>query len=296
MNLEEYLRNKYSESTFYSNLFNIRRFTEYYGKRSENATYKEVLNYIEHLRKNYDLSPRTLKHCLSGVKIYFNYLLATGKRNDHPCSELYLKDKIDKRIQVDTLYSMETLEQLYESYQIKRKKELSNRNKIIISLLIYQALTVGEIVSLEVSDIDLEKGEIYIKGSSNIKSKSPKSRTLSLKAKQVLLIYTYLQKDRKAILKRHRKSLEEPRFIIGQYGEAIKAHGITRIINQYQDREAITPIKIRQSVIAHLMKKENDARVVQEFAGHRKVSTTLQYSQSDLEILQKAIEHYHPLQ
>ena len=295
MSLEEYLKKTYSESTLYSNLFTIRRFTEYYGKRSENATYKEVLNYIEHLRKNYDLSPRTLKHCLSGVKIYFNYLLATGKRNDHPCSELYLKDKIDKRIQVDTLYSMETLEQLYESYQIRRKTALFNRNKIIISLLIYQALTVGEIVSLEVSDIDLEKGEIYIKGSSDIKSKSPKSRTLSLKAKQVLLIYKYLQKDRKEILKRHHKSLEEPWFIIGQYGEPIKAHGITRIINHYQDREAIKPIKIRQSVIAHLMKKENDARIVQEFAGHRKVSTTLQYSQSDLEILQKAIENYHPL-
>src|SRR5690606_17301939 len=192
MTIREYLQKKYSKSTLNSNLYNIKRFTDYYDKRAEKATYKDVLHYIEYLRKNYDLHPKTLQHCLYGVKIYFNYLLEIGKRKDHPCSELYLKDKINRQIPVDNLYSPETLENFFETYQIKRKKHLETRNKIIINLLIYQALTVNEIAELEVTNIDLEKCEIFIKGNQEITSKSPKSRTLPLQAKQILLFYKYL--------------------------------------------------------------------------------------------------------
>ncbi|MCH4828192.1 hypothetical protein [Flavobacterium columnare] len=58
MTINEYLEKKYSKSTLYSNLFLIKRFTDYYGNKAKLATFKDVLNYIEHLRKNYDLSPK----------------------------------------------------------------------------------------------------------------------------------------------------------------------------------------------------------------------------------------------
>ena len=293
--IENYLEEKYSKSTFSSNLYLIKRFTNYYQNKAETATFKDVLNYIEHLRKNYDLSPKTLRHCLYGVKIYFNYLLEIGKRNDHPCSELFLKDKIDKQIQVDTLYNQETLEKFFETYQIKKKKYLENRNKIIVSLLIYQALTVSEISNLEVENINLERCEIYIKGSKEITSKSPQSRTLPLNAKQILLIYNYLEKDRIKLLKYNNKQ-ESNIFILGQYGEKINAHGISKMINEQKPKtEQIQPMKIRQSVIANLLKKENDTRIVQVFSGHKRASTTIQYKQTELEILQNAVNNFHPI-
>jgi site-specific recombinase XerD len=230
------------------------------------------------------------------VKIYFNYLLEIGKRKDHPCSELFLKDKVSKQIQVDNLYSSETLENFFESYQIKRKKHLETRNKIIISLLVYQALTVNEIAELEVSNINLDKAEIFIKGSKETTSKSPKSRTLPLQAKQMILFYKYLEKDRNHLLKYNKQNPTETAFILGQYGEKIKPHGISKMINEYRPKsEQIQPMKIRQSVIANLLKKENDTRVVQVFSGHKRASTTVQYKQSELEQLQNAINNYHPI-
>ncbi len=296
MKINEYLENKYSKSTLNSNLYNIKKFTDYYGKRSEKATYKEVLEYIAYLRKHHDLSPKTLRHRLYAVKIYFNYLLEIGKRKDHPCSELYLKDKISKQIEVDNLYSPETLENFLESYQIKRKTYLLNRNKIIISLLIYQGLTVNEIVSLEVENIDLDKGEIFIKGQSQVTSKSPRKRTLPLQAKQILLILNYLEKDRKKLLRYSKQKPMDTAFILSQYGKKMNPHGISKTINENRkESERIQPIKIRQSVIANLLKKENDTRIVQVFAGHKKASTTIQYKQSELEVLHKAINEYHPL-
>lgn len=297
MTLRNYLEKKYSQSTLKSNLYNIKRFTNYYQTQSETATYKDVLTYIEHLRKNYDLHPKTLRHCLYAVKIYFNYLLETGKRNDHPCSELYLKDKINRQIEVDSLCSSETLEQFFESYQVKKKKHLQTRNKIIISLLIYQALTVSEITTLEVTNIDLNKGEIFIKGKQEIRSKSPISRTLPLQAKQVLLMYNYLKTDRPRLLQGREVPFGDlGTFILGQYGETIKPHSIGRIINENRPKsEQIQPIKIRQSVIANLLKKEKDTRIVQVFAGHKRASTTVQYQQTELELLQKAVKEFHPI-
>ncbi len=288
--LHNYLENKYSKSTLKSNLYNIKKFTDYYGKRSEKANYKEVLNYIAYLRKNYDLSPKTLRHRLYAVKIYFNYLLEVGKRKDHPCSELFLKDKIDRTIAVDNLYSPETLENFLESYQIKKKKHLLNRNKIIISLLIYQGLTVKEIAELQLQSINLNTCEIHIKSGYR-----QQKRTLPLQAKQVLLFFNYLEKGRKKLLKYNLKK-EEQTFILGQYGNEINPHSISRIINQNRkESEKIKPIKIRQSVIANLLKKENDTRLVQVFSGHKRASTTIAYKQTELEQLQNAIENYHPI-
>lgn len=296
MTLRQYLQKKYSKSTLNSNLYHIKRFTNYYDKRAETATYQDVLNYIEHLRKNYDLHPKTLRHSLYGVKIYFNYLLEIGKRKDHPCSELYLKDKVNKQIQVDNLYSSETLENFFGTYQIKRKKQLETRNKIIISLLIYQALTVNEIADLEVKNIDLDKCEIFIKGNQERTSKSPKTRTLPLQAKQILLFYKYLTEDRNRLLKYNLKNPNEQSFILGQYGEKIQPHGISRIINENRKQsEQIQPMRIRQSVIANLLKKENDTRIVQVFSGHKRASTTIQYKQTELEQLQNAVNNFHPI-
>ncbi|TRX35074.1 tyrosine-type recombinase/integrase [Flavobacterium restrictum] len=291
MKLEEYLQKKYSKSTLASNLYNIKRFTDYYQNKAETATYTDILNYIAYLRKNCDLHPKTLRHCLYGVKIYFNYLLEIGKRKDHPCSELFLKDKINKQIQVDNLYSSETLENFLKTFKIKRKERLKRRNEVIITLLIYQALTVSEISDLEVGNIDLETCEIQIK-----KGHHQQKRTLPLQAKQILLFYNYLEKERKELLFFNKENPVISYFILGQYGEKVNPHTISKMINEHRkSSEKLQPMRIRQSVIANLLKKENDTRIVQVFSGHRRASTTVQYKQTELEALQNAVNQYHPI-
>ena len=53
--------------------------------------------------------------------------------------------------------------------------------------------------------------------------------------------------------------------------------------------------QIRQSVITHWL-KHHDIRKVQYMAGHKWVSSTERYQQSNLEDLQNQLEKYHPLQ
>jgi len=290
MNLKTYLQNEYSKTSIggYENM--IKRYLLTVGNKAETATYTDVLDYIGLLREQ-NLHPKSLRNNLFAIKIYYRFLVAIGKRKDHPCQFLNLKDQINRAVQIESLYPKEVLENLYETWQSK-KAENQNRDKIIISLLIYQALTVLEISQIKCSDVNLEKGTLFIKG--NTKNKS---RTISLKPKQILLFHNYQKQDYKHYYKKQKPSKRQDYFLLSEEGLQLYQGGINRMINQGKDpQQKLIPLKIRQSVIAHLVKENNDIRIVQEFAGHRRTSATEAYKQTGLEELKSAIEKLHPLQ
>jgi len=290
MNLEDYLKREYSPSSTGSYLNMINRFKLVMGTRADKATYTEILDYIGLLREQ-NLHPKSLRNNLFAIKIYHRYLVEIGKRKDNPVQYFYLKDQINRAIQVESLYPKEILEELYETYQSKDPQH-QVRNKIIISLLVYQALTVLEISQIKISDVDIEQGTIRIKG--NVKNKG---RELSLKPKQILLIHNYIKHDWKHYHRKQKPSKRTDYFLMNDEGLQLWSGGINRMINHDRDKQnKLTPLKIRQSVIAHLVKENNDIRIVQEFAGHRRTASTESYKQTGLEELKSAIERLHPLQ
>jgi len=291
MKLEEYLQQKYSRNSYKVHVYMINKYLDYIGRKAKTAQYKDILHFIAHLRKNENYTPESVKRYLSEVKIYYNYLLETSQRNDHPCRELYLKDKIDRQIKVDRLYTEETLENYLERIRKDPDGKLKKRNEVIVSLLVYQALTVAEICNLNTEDINLERAEIYIKSAHR-----KKARTLQLKACQILLFYNYLKEDYPKLTK-YLKARKPEKLITGRLKEEVKPNALNRIINERRNpEERLKPVKIRQSVIANLLRKENDTRIVQAFAGHNRASTTIGYKQTRLEILKNTINTFHPIQ
>jgi site-specific recombinase XerD len=290
MTLQQYLKNEYSKTSLggYENMIN--RFVLALGSKAEKASYTDVLDYIGLLREQ-NLHPKSLRNNLFAIKIYYRFLVATEKRNDHPCQYLYLKDQINRAIQVEALYPKETIENLFESWESKNKVH-QTRDKIIISFLVYQALTVLEITQIKVSDINLEDGTVKVKGNSK-----NKGRTLSLKPKQILLFHNYLKTEYKTYYKQQKPSKRQDYFLLSEEGLQLYQGGINRMINGNKDQQnKLIPLKIRQSVIAHLLKENNDIRIVQEFAGHRRTASTEAYKQTGLEELKSAIDKLHPLQ
>lgn len=290
MNLQQYLKNEYSKTSTSGYEAMINRFLLALGSKAEKASYTDVLDYIGLLREQ-NLHPKSLRNNLFAIKIYYRFLVATGKRNDHPCQFLYLKDQINRAIQVEALYPKETIENLFESWESKNKIN-QTRDKIIISLLVYQALTVLEITQIKVSDINLEDGTVKVKGNSK-----NKGRTLSLKPKQILLFHNYLKTEFKIYRNKQKPSKRQEYFLLSEEGLQLYQGGINRMINGNKDQQnKLIPLKIRQSVIAHLLKENNDIRIVQEFAGHRRTASTEAYKQTGLEELKSAIDKLHPLQ
>lgn len=292
MELKEYLLQHYSKTTLATNTNNISRYVAYMHDKAETANYNDVLDYIGYLRKKGTHS-KTLRNNLFAIKIYYRYLISIGKRKDHPCSELNLQDKINKAIPVESLYSYQTLENFLQTHRSKRK-QLQKRDEIIISFLIYQALTVLEISQIDLQNINLDKGEIYIKG--NVKQKK---RTLSLKPQQIMLLHKYITEERNELLSYNKSPSQADKevLLLGQQGEKMLQHSISRIVNYNRTpQERLLPMKIRQSVIAHLLKQGNNLRIVQVFAGHRRAGSTEEYKQTGLEALKNAVSQYHPLQ
>jgi len=284
--LEGYLQGKYSPQTMKVYLLDIGRYLQYMGpERAEKATYQEVMEYVDYLRKSFS-NPGTINRMLYAVKAWYFYLITSGKRADHPCRQLRLKDARAGDIQLQDLFSSAEMEKLMQRKE--RYAKATQRNRVVISLLIYQGLRQGEIPRIRLQDIDLESGSIYIRAMTR-----STARTLTLKPNQVMLLYDYIEKVRPALLK-----TDTDRLVVTLRGTPESGEGISYLVETFKplfpDR-TLNARTIRQSVITNLLKEGKDLRVVQVFAGHKKISTTERYRQSGLEELQEAIEKHHPL-
>ena len=286
MELEQYLKERVAPSTSKRYLREIELFflsIENKNIHPKTASYQQIMDYIGVLRKKH----QNLGCSLHGIKSYFNYLVASNQRKDNPAKSIRLRDKRSRDIQLQDLFKTTELEQLLEKKE--RYQLLKNRNKIIISLLIYQALTNGEVTNLDLNDINLEQGTIYIKP-----GRKTNSRTLKLQAKQVFWLMNYLQNDRLKLLK-----VESDKLIISSRGTAESGEGICYLIEtqkQLFPEKKLNAKTIRQSVITNLLKSGADLRLVQAFAGHKYPSTTERYKQTQVEELKNQILKYHPLQ
>ena len=283
MTIENYLRDRYSPLTAKAYQRDIDHYLQR-QKHAKAATYGDILNYLEWQRRSQ--SPASVHRILQSIKKYYYYLIETGQREDHPCESLKIKDHRRGDIQLQDLFSTEELATLVELKS--RYVLLQNRNRLIISLLIYQALTSGELCALQVRDMGLENGTIHIAPGHRLNG-----RTLQLQPTQIMLAYHYIHRDRPQLLK-----TASDQLLISKTGGEEKGEGISYLVSTLQKQfptRKLNPKTIRQSVIANQLKAGKDLRAVQLFAGHKNPSSTERYRQTNLEGLKAAVIKYHPL-
>lgn len=285
MNLHDYLHQNLQPSTVKNYYYEIQKFRNI-NKNTEKYNYQKIMEYVAHLRKNYN--PKSTNRAVAALKKYYQFLIETGKRKDNPTLSIKLRDSKEDPIQLQDLFTEKELELLLQPRK-ERYPILEKRNKIILSLLVNQALKPGEIQQLKTNDIDLEKAQIYI-----AKTGLTNSRILPLKAEQIFLLHQYLTKDRNQL-----KTLRNDKnaLLLGKLGTPITTDDIHYLVTTYQNQfnKKLTSITIRQSVITNLLAKNNNLRVVQEFAGHKHLDTTEKYKQSGIKALQNAIQIHHPM-
>jgi integrase/recombinase XerD len=294
MELPEFLHKHYAPGTARAYQREIEIYLDNFTEAST-AVYKDITNYLGALRKRYG-NASTLNRIVSSIKVYYDYLCSEGLRNDNPAKAIKLRDKRTRDIQLQDLFTTEELEKLLNRKE--RYTHLDYRNKVLCSLLIYQALHPQEMEVIAVTDINLQAGNMYVKPTAKTNG-----RSLPLKPNQVLLFYQYITEIRQKLLGvglPPAGELKGAALLIGIRGEAMSGEDITKHIKRsfkelYPGRN-VTAQTIRQSVIANLLKQGHDIGVVQVFAGHKYPSSTERYKQSEVETLQAAVNKYHPLQ
>ncbi len=301
--LEKFLnKENYNENTIRQNLNYTACFLEWMkgNNQTENQIkYNELLSFINHCKDRND-STKLINRKLAAIRKYYEHLEFEGKANKNPASGLYLKGK--KNGIPNNLLSKEELQQTYESYFSYDLR--TARNKVIISLIINQALTSGELQRLEPGNLKLKSGKIEIPG-----GKHSNGRTLELEANQIIELQEYLQVTRPEILKALKapnwagRKVKKPNFTKLETQLFISLNGAISIKSSLLHLTAAlkkTNPKIRdlrqlrQSVITEWLKTE-DVRIVQYKSGHKYVSTTERYQANNLEDLQEALNIHHPL-
>lgn len=271
----------------------------------ENATAKEVLSYLNHLQKR-GQENKTRNIRLNVIKQFFNYQIDCGYRMEDPV--VHLKIRGTKHKKLYPVLDKQQLEKIYNEYQVPTEKdERANRNwftsyrlsrarnKAIISLMIHQGLTTPEVNKLQLNDLKLKEGKIYIAG-----SRKSNERTLELKSNQIMELMEYQFTTRMELLKycktetqnlftsspsigKNHNSRTDCKEIWKRLSEEIKT----------QNKEFINFKQVRTSIITHWLKQFN-LRQVQYMSGHRYVSSTEGYLVNQTEDLQKDIDEFYP--
>ncbi len=276
MDFESYLHNKkLSARTVSDYQKQLKSFTEWMEQENlqvKELNYNDLLRYISHLRQK-GWQDRTISHQLGIIRHYLDYKTVIEEIKVNPAQNLTLKG-IVKNIPGDLLSEKE-LDTIYQNYQPKHESY-----KIILGLLIYQALTLGELEKLKPENLKLTEGKIYVPG-----SRKSNGRWLELKPFQILGLHDYVKTIEK----------DKPLFT-GKRGSQKLGNTIVEIFRELKklNPKAKHAMQIRSSVITNKL-KTTGLREAQYFAGHRYVSSTERYKLGNIENLKKQIQKHHPL-
>lgn len=285
LTIEQFLLQDYSGQTVKSYLFAINHFLNM-NPKAKRYKYKNIVQYMDEIAEQQP-NRKYRVVILSAIKKYYDYLVMSGYRTDHPCKRLNIKVNSNQAIQVQDLFSSEELQLLMT--RENRYQNLDTRNNVLLSLLIYQGLTSDEIIRLTVKDVDLDAGTIYIKASRNLKN-----RKLELLSKQIILFSKYINETRTQMLRSTTDKL-----IITKLGKPIAVNSIHAMIEPlkplFPDKK-LNPQTIRMSVICNWLNEQKLAlEQVQALAGHKWPGTTEKYLKVDSLQQRELINRFFPI-
>ena len=245
-----------------------------------------VLNkYIENLRVRKGYRDTTTARKVASIKSFFGFLSENSIITEDPTESLgsprvgrtlpKFLPKEDVTLLLDTAY--------------KSGSNEGQRDAVIMELLYATGLRVGELVSLDLQDVDLPESYIRCMG------KGSKERIVHLYPKALEELRRYLKSARIALLG-HRRT--EPSLFVNHRGERLTRQWVWTILKTYARKagieQNITPHTLRHSFATHLLQNGASLRHVQELLGHSSISTTQVYTHLTNGYVQKEYAKSHP--
>lgn len=263
----------------------------------EEICYQDAMMFINWSSKH-GASQKTIANYLLHIRKFYDFLMSEGAVKENPVAHIKIQG-IKRKVYYDIL-SVDELQALYNLYPTtieiagkhippQSKNILSRkRNKVILSLLIYQGLRAEELSALNVQDLQLREGKITIHA-----RRRTAARTMKLESHQVYELMDYLHETRKQFI----EVVGTTDSLFLQWKTKDNFHNIThhmlthlRTINSRVNNFD----QIRASVITQWL-KQYDLRKVQYLSGHKYVSSTEEYKANNIDELQDDITKFHPL-
>ena len=145
------------------------------------------------------------------------------------------------------------------------------RDRAVLELLYGSGLRVGEVATLTLDRIDLDRGRVLVMG------KGSKEREVPMSDDCVTALDAYLKAGRSVMAPGSGREL-----FFNKRKKRFSQRDIRTMVERYGDRllpgRRVSPHTLRHSFATHLLEGGADIRAVQELLGHASVATTQRYT------------------
>ena len=242
-------------------------------------------DYIVELRGRKGYRDTTTARKIAAIRSFFGFLFENGSIYQDPTESLG-SPRVGRSL--PKFLSKEDVTRLLDA-ACKDSGNEARRDAAILELLYATGLRVGELVSLNVKDIDLQGSYIRCWG------KGSKERIVHLYPKAVKELKQYMTHTRPNLLKNRNG---ETALFVNHRGERLTRQWVWNILKNYGAKagiqQQITPHTLRHSFATHLLENGASLRHVQELLGHSSISTTQVYTHLTGHQLHKEYEVSHP--
>lgn len=227
------------------------------GKQVKHITTADLREYLGEYHKKSNCSKVTIDNIRRILSTFFswledeNYVLKSPVRRIHKIRT----GKIVKEVYTD------------ENLEVMRDSCTEIRDLAMIDLLNSTGIRVGELVKLNVDDIDFNERECIVEG------KGDKQRKVYFDAKTKVHLQRYINSrldDNEALF----VSLLKPHNRLNISGVEIRM----RSLGQKLNINKVHPHKFRRTLATRAIDKGMPIEQVQQLLGHQKIDTTLQYA------------------
>lgn len=226
---------------------------------------------------------------LASLRTFFQFLIREGKLESNP-AKLVATPKIERKL--PTHLTVEDAVRFIETPDLN--DDLGRRDRAILEFLYATGMRVGELVNLNLKDIDFREKIVRVTG------KRKKQRTLFFGDPALQSLMYYLNETRPVFLNNCPPSERDEQAVFLNYqGTRITTRSVGRMVDKYIKRCAeinrdISPHSLRHSFATHLLDSGADLRDIQELLGHARLSTTQIYTQVSMEKLIEVYDRAHP--
>ena len=269
---EEHLEEKTTCNSYLYDVYKYLYFLEDNKINNINSIKYDIINkYLKYL-DNKEYSIYSIVRKISSIKKFHHYI---SKKFDIEDVSL----KIDIPHFYKKLPNVLSIEEVDKLLDIKLENEFDYRNKAMIELMYGTGLRVSELVNLNLTDVDLDKGYVRCFG------KGSKERVVPIGDIALKYLRIYILEYRDSM----KKGYLCDNIFLNNHGKAISRYGFLYLLKINAKKQGIdkdiTPHMLRHSFATHLLNNGADLRSIQIMLGHSNLSTTQIYTNENNEFL-----------
>ena len=248
-----------SEKTIALYVRRLKVFSDFIGiPFNEVGTY-DIRFYLASMKEN-GVSNRTLENYRSYISAFYQWMTR---------EDIILKNPCDKISPIK--YKEEVRHPFSETEIDMIRSECSNaRDRAIIELLLSAGARVGELINLDISDIDFNLMSVHIR-----EGKGSKERTTYITPVCAMHLKKYLMQ---------RDDSDTALFLSARKKERLTSGGIRAILKQIEKKSKVSdvhPHRFRRTFATSLAKRGMDIQTIARLMGHSNIQTTMVYVAMD---------------